>query len=339
LDYLSTSALTLNGGTIRDNANGLDADLTLPAPGAAGSLGANKNLVIDTKVRTTNVTSPAANNTYAVGAVVPITITFSAPVLVTGSPELALNSGGTAVYSGGSTTATLTFNYMVAAGENSADLDYVSANALTLKGGTIKDQASGQDALLPLPAPGTAGSLGFNKNIVIDTVGPSVQQFRVLFGSRSFNLLGSTRFDMPWLVKGIQVVFDEPVMTGSVQSLAGVSATQLSGLGTRTLTFRFLAVAKGSFTTSLADTGVAALKDKAGNPIAGFSQAFKVLYGDVTDDGVVDAADEAGIRSHLPSPYQLANTGYNIFADLSGDGIVNLIDVGIARTRRGNSLP
>src|SRR5262249_44110439 len=122
LDYLSTSALTLNGGTIRDNANGLDADLTLPAPGAAGSLGANKNLVIDTKVRTTNVTSPAANNTYAVGAVVPITITFSAPVLVTGSPELALNSGGTAVYSGGSTTATLTFNYMVAAGENSADL-------------------------------------------------------------------------------------------------------------------------------------------------------------------------------------------------------------------------
>jgi hypothetical protein len=134
-------------------------------------------------------------------------------------------------------------------------------------------------------------------------------------------------------------VFDEPVMTGNIQSLTGLTATQLTGLRTRTLTFRFPAVAKGSFAASLATTGAAALKDKGGNPIVGFSQAFKVLYGDFTDDGVVDAADEAGIRAHIPSPYQLTTNGYNIFADLSGDGIVNLIDAGIARTRRGNTLP
>jgi hypothetical protein len=51
LDYISTSALALAGGTIK--SGGTDATLTLAAPGAAGSLGANKALVIDT-------TAPAA---------------------------------------------------------------------------------------------------------------------------------------------------------------------------------------------------------------------------------------------------------------------------------------
>ncbi|MEY3358501.1 MAG: hypothetical protein RIR87_1560, partial [Actinomycetota bacterium] len=45
LDYLSTTALALNGGTVVDAA-GNSATLTLVAPGAAGSLSANKALVI-----------------------------------------------------------------------------------------------------------------------------------------------------------------------------------------------------------------------------------------------------------------------------------------------------
>ncbi|MGO2233527.1 MAG: DUF4347 domain-containing protein, partial [Marinomonas sp.] len=47
LDYISTSALTLNGGSIKD-AGGYDATLTLATPGASDSLGANKAIVIDT---------------------------------------------------------------------------------------------------------------------------------------------------------------------------------------------------------------------------------------------------------------------------------------------------
>jgi hypothetical protein len=46
LDYASTSALALNGGTIKSSL-GIDATLTLASPGAAGSLGANKAIVID----------------------------------------------------------------------------------------------------------------------------------------------------------------------------------------------------------------------------------------------------------------------------------------------------
>ena len=338
LDYVATDSLTLNGGSILDAFNDLPADLTLPAPGGAGSLAANKNIVVDTRPAPTGVTSPTANGTYVVGAVMPITMTFNTVVTVTGTPELALNSGGTAVYTDGTGTSTLTFTYTVAAGESSLDLDYASAAALTLNGATIQDSV-GQDASLTLPAPGTAGSLGANKNLVIDTTGPTVLEYRVLFGSKSYNLIGSTRFDLPWLFNGIRVVFSEPVMTGNVNSLAGLTAKSVTGVRTRTLTFKFPAIAKGSFSTSLVDVGVGALRDRAGNPIAAFAQPFKVLYGDFTDDGVVDVADEAGVRANLTPPYQLNASNYNIFADLSGDGIVNLVDVGISRSRKGQTLP
>ena len=141
LDYISMAALTLNGGTITD-ANGSAVALTLPAPGTAGSLGANKNIVINTAADVvTNVTSSTAYGTYGAGqAVIPITAwASSGTVNVTGTPQLALNSGGTASYPSGSATNTLIFVYTVAAGQNSARLDYTSTSALTLNGGTITD--------------------------------------------------------------------------------------------------------------------------------------------------------------------------------------------------------
>lgn len=45
LDYVATNSLSLNGGTIKDPA-GNTATLTLPSPGAVGSLGINKAIVI-----------------------------------------------------------------------------------------------------------------------------------------------------------------------------------------------------------------------------------------------------------------------------------------------------
>jgi large repetitive protein len=58
LDYQSTSALALNGGTIKDAA-GNNATLTLATPGAANSLGANKNIVIDATPPTTTISTAA----------------------------------------------------------------------------------------------------------------------------------------------------------------------------------------------------------------------------------------------------------------------------------------
>lgn len=116
----------------------------------------------------TNVTSSTPDGTYGVGASIPIQVTFSEPVTVTGTPQLALNSGGTAGYSFGSGTNTLTFIYAVAPGQSSAGLDYASTGSLTLNGGGIKGQG-GTPENLTLAVPGTPGALGRGRAIVIDT--------------------------------------------------------------------------------------------------------------------------------------------------------------------------
>jgi methionine-rich copper-binding protein CopC len=58
LDYVSTTALALNGGMIRDGS-GNNAILTLPAPGGANSLSASKAIVIDTTTPTLVSTVPS----------------------------------------------------------------------------------------------------------------------------------------------------------------------------------------------------------------------------------------------------------------------------------------
>jgi hypothetical protein len=114
----------------------------------------------------TNVTSSTANGIYKAGSTISIQVSFAGPVTVTGTPQLALNSGGTANYVSGSGTPTLTFAYIVGASDSSAHLDYTSTGALTLNGGTIS-------ANLTLAEPGAAGSLGANSNILIGAAPPA----------------------------------------------------------------------------------------------------------------------------------------------------------------------
>ena len=117
------------------------------------------------------VSSTTDDGTYTTNDTIAITVTFSGSVTVTGTPQIQLETGETdrqATYSSGSGSATLTFNYVVQAGDTSSHLDYVATDSLTLNGGTIKDSYD-QDADLTLASPGAAGSLGANKNIVIDT--------------------------------------------------------------------------------------------------------------------------------------------------------------------------
>ena len=119
----------------------------------------------------TTVTSPTPNGSYGVGSTIVLSVSFSEVVLVTGTPQLTLETGASdaaALYASGSGTATVTFTYTVGAGQTATDLDYVSAGALTLNGGTIRD-AAGNAAVLMLPPPGAPGSLAANKALVVDT--------------------------------------------------------------------------------------------------------------------------------------------------------------------------
>lgn len=163
---------------------------------------------------------------------------------------------------------------------------------------------------------------------------PSVTGFKVLFGSQSYDVIGSSRTRLPWQITGIQATFSEPISGGNAASLTGISATGFSGLGTTALTWTFNPIALGGFTATLAGSGANALTDAAGRGLgggAGFSRALKVLWGDFNDDGSVNSQDQVLINTVTRNPY-------NILGDMNGDGVVNAADVLLVRSRIGTSL-
>ena len=131
------------GDAIRGTVGGLDAVLTHPSGGAQtghkvnGGAAATAPTVNDVAVTST----PASGNTYYLaGEVIEFTVTFSAPVTVTGTPKFAFRLGAAtrqAAYASGSDSAALVFARTVQAGE--VDRNGISWNALALAldGGTI----------------------------------------------------------------------------------------------------------------------------------------------------------------------------------------------------------
>jgi len=122
----------------------------------------------------TYVTSTAADGTYPIGEELTLQVQFDRSVLVTGTPLLALNSGGTARYISGSGSTTLNFVYTVAAGETSEALNYLSTQAFSLNGGIIKDAVYNNNAILTLPVLTAAEALAQRSNLVIDGIIPSL---------------------------------------------------------------------------------------------------------------------------------------------------------------------
>jgi hypothetical protein len=183
----TTAAVSGSGTTYTVSVSGMASDGTVTvsvAAGVATDAAGNENLAstsTDNTVTydTTNpivtlVTSTTANGTYGLAAPIAVTVAFSEPVTVTGIPQLTLETGTTDAvvnYSSGTGTSTLVFAYTVAAGHVSTDLDYASAAALALNGGTIRD-AAGNNATLALAAPGAAGSLAAAKDLIVDTTPP-----------------------------------------------------------------------------------------------------------------------------------------------------------------------
>ncbi|AZZ92667.1 tandem-95 repeat protein [Hahella sp. KA22] len=171
-----TASYTLVAGAI-DSSN---LNISVTATDNAGNtalVADTSNATVDTQAPTvSSVTSSTANGSYKAGDAVSIQILFDQSVIVSGAPQLQLETGATdrnVSYASGSGGATLNFAYTVQSGDTSADLDYTGTGALGLNGGTIVDDA-GNAATLTLAAPGAANSLGANKALVIDTTAPSL---------------------------------------------------------------------------------------------------------------------------------------------------------------------
>lgn len=190
-----------------------------------------------------NVTSSTPNGSYNAGDIISIQVQYSGAVDVAGTPQIALNSGGGAagMYSNGSGTNTLTFNYLVATGQNSPDLDYVSTGSLTLSGGTINNAGTNLAANNTLPNPASLNSLGGAKSIVIDTLAPTVTINQ--HPSQSDPGTGST--------VTFRVVFSEVIEPSSFSA----TDVQLSGTAGGTLA-KSICASSGGTTFSICVTGM-----------------------------------------------------------------------------------
>lgn len=148
-----------------------------------------------------NVTSNKTNGAYKAGEVIDVSVQFSQTVNVTGTPHIQLETGTTdqnVNYNSGSGSSVLVFNYTAQAGDTSGDLDYTGTGALSLNGGTIRNSCD-TNAMLTLPAPGQQHSLGYNKDLVIDTAAPTILWTMPL---DNCGIRG-----LPW----VRVAFDEAV--------------------------------------------------------------------------------------------------------------------------------
>ena len=236
LDYANESALALNGSTIQDT-NGNNATRILPAPGGPGSLAYSRNIAIDTiDPSAESAWSLNASRAYKAGARIAVNVTFDEPVVVAGSPTLAMETGNTdrpANYTAGSGSSMLTFVYTVRDGDNSANLDYANRTALALGGGSITDPA-GNIANTTLPAPGGPGSLAYSIPIAIDTTDPTVLSVSSPNATDTYGI--GARI-------AVNVTFDEPVVVAGSPTLAMETgntdrpANYTAGSGSSMLTF------------------------------------------------------------------------------------------------------
>ncbi|WP_156528463.1 Ig-like domain-containing protein, partial [Bradyrhizobium stylosanthis] len=274
---IDTNALSLNGGTIKDAA-GNNATIT------ATSVADNANFKVDTTAPTISsevITGATGiqNSTLNAGDVVSVTVNFSENVTVTGTPQLALNIGGTTVqasYSSGSGTGALVFTYTILAGQTDSNGISIDSNALSLNGGTIKD-AAGNNATI------TSVSVADNASFKVDTTAPSVPSISAVTDDATpvtgaLTSGGSTN-DTDLTVK---------VSLGSTGAVAGDTIQLYNGTGTASqlgssytitsgdITAGFANVQTGTLSNGTTYTITARVTDAAGNQSAVSTNSFTV---------------------------------------------------------------
>ena len=168
---IDANKVTLNGGRIKDVA-GNDATLTHDAVAADSGHKVDAPDTTAPTVSSVEITSdPGADNTYAVGDAIEVTVTFSEGVTaeVSGTFGVELDVGGvakTASYQS-STGTDVVFSYTVAAGDSDTDGVSIGANKLSKNDATIRDTAN-NDATL------THDAVAADSGHLVDGVGPTV---------------------------------------------------------------------------------------------------------------------------------------------------------------------
>ena len=177
-DYTFTTYIEPNGGRIINKLKNA-VDYTLPAPSVAANLhlAANADIIVDTAAPTIlSMTSPKLDDIYGVGESIEIHVAFTNKVSVSGFPRISIGTEGGchAYYKSGNGTSVLIFEYLIESEDSysMSDLSHSGRKtSLDLNGGWIKlySQNPTTDVILNLPVSGHPNSLGYEKDIIVDT--------------------------------------------------------------------------------------------------------------------------------------------------------------------------
>ncbi|MCC6864118.1 MAG: hypothetical protein IT544_04855, partial [Rhodobacteraceae bacterium] len=260
LDYVSSTALSLKGGASIKDTTGRDVDLTLPKPGAVGSLAANKAISVGESGRSMVVYGSAA--AAAVGGVAAVVAKvasgkktdFTPPTLsIQDAPQVVGNKNGFVV--------TFVFSEAVSgfALEDITVVNGTVSNFATVDAAkyTVKITPDGNGNVEISVAAGVAQDAAGNGNtaatkvtVLYDGTGPTVKIEKAPPAVRNVS------FD-------VDVVFSE-VVTGFVHGdITVVNATVLSLTGSgKTYTAKIMPNGKGDVEISVA---VNVAQDAVGN--------------------------------------------------------------------------
>ena len=255
---LAVTTVNLGAATVKNGA-GTAANLTGAVTNPSGTLQISTTGPTVSSVAASGTGITSGSGDLGVGSVVTLTVNLSGAVTVAGgTPTLTLNDGGIASYTGGSGTSALTFSYIVAAGQNAADL---AVTAVNLNSATVKD-GTGNAANLTGAVSSPSGTLQ------IDTTAPTVSSVvasgtGITSGSGDLGV-GKTVTLTVNLSEAVTVAGGTPTLTLN----DGGTATYSGGSGTNALTFTYT-VAAGQNTPDLSVTGMnlnsASVTDGAGN--------------------------------------------------------------------------
>ena len=189
-------------------------------------------------VSSVSIGSPDIGDTFERGEGIFVTVTFSATVAVTGSPQLALTIGSTTRQAAYRRTVGngLVFRYVVQSSDADSDGISIGASALTLNGGTIS--GAGGAATLGL------GSAAVSNSTSHKVSGSTFSAVTVTGASITSTPLTSTTYGQVEQI-AVEVSFGRAVaVTGTPQlaltiGTATRQANYVRGAGTKTLTFRY----------------------------------------------------------------------------------------------------
>jgi hypothetical protein len=279
-----------DGGTLPTNAalqaalqtlgiTGLTSDnIAEVATGiAAGTTaGADSLSELSTIVTTVNSTVPTVSSisltatgaqagTLNLGDTVTATVTMSEVTTVIGTPQLALNIGGSVVqanYASGSGTTALVFTYAILANQTDANGISLGANALSLNSGSLKDASSNNANL-------TTAAIADNVNFKVDTTAaaaPSISRVIDDVGNVTTDVASGGTTDDTDLVIRVSLANTNAALGDTVQ--LNIGSTALGNAVTLTatnITDAYVDITSTALTNATTYAFNAKITDVAGN--------------------------------------------------------------------------